>query len=343
MVRQDPTHWQVLHLLKEQGNDFLSGTILASRLGLTRTAVWKHIQNLRGMGYDIQSHSKEGYRLLNVPDLLIPEEIVPGLKTRWLGRSYHHFPRISSTNDHALLLAAQGAPHGTVVVAEEQTHGRGRLKREWLSVSQKGIYFSILLRTPLPVQIASQTTLVVALALAKVIRNRYHLASSIKWPNDILVHHKKVAGILTEIQSDMDLTRFQVIGVGVNANYSEAELAGPFRYPASSLAIEMGSSIKRQELLLDFFHQFEEEYSRFIQEGFVDLLTELERYSAVLGRVIKILQGEEEIEGKALGFTPEGALRLLTKDRGVQIIWVGDVTRVGEMYSPQVGNGAAEG
>jgi len=141
MVRQDPTHWQVLHLLKEQGNDFLSGTILASRLGLTRTAVWKHIQNLRGMGYDIQSHSKEGYRLLNVPDLLIPEEIVPGLKTRWLGRFYHHFPRISSTNDHALLLAAQGAPHGTVVVAEEQTHGRGRLKREWLSVSQKGSIF----------------------------------------------------------------------------------------------------------------------------------------------------------------------------------------------------------
>ncbi len=342
MVAQDPTHWQILQLLKDQKGGYLSGSFVATGLGLTRTAIWKHIQNLRQMGYDIESHPKEGYRLLDVPDLLIPEEILPNLETQWLGRSYHHFSRVASTNDHALLLAARDAPHGTVVVAEEQTHGRGRLKREWLSASQKGIYFSMLLRTPLPIRIASQTTLVAALALAKAIRTRYRLPSAIKWPNDILIRNRKVAGILTEIQSDLDFTRFQVIGVGINANYTAAELGGPFRYPASSIAVELGRSIRRQELLLEYLHEFEREYSRFIREGFETLLTELERYSAVLGKTIRILRGEEELEGKVLGFTPEGALRLLTEDHVEKIIWVGDVTQVLGSVPGESADGALE-
>jgi BirA family biotin operon repressor/biotin-[acetyl-CoA-carboxylase] ligase len=151
MPRVERTHLQVLHLLKEKKGNSVTGTSLASRLNLSRTSVWKHIQNLRSLGYEIISHPKEGYALTKIPDLLIPEEIVPHLGTSWLCGVYHYYRQIGSTNDQALLLAAQGAEHGTVVVAEEQTKGRGRLQRSWVSPAGCGIYLSVILRSPLPV------------------------------------------------------------------------------------------------------------------------------------------------------------------------------------------------
>jgi BirA family transcriptional regulator, biotin operon repressor / biotin---[acetyl-CoA-carboxylase] ligase len=328
MSATDRTQIQVLHLLKEKRGQYVSGAGLASLLKLSRTSVWKHIQSLRSLGYGIVSHPKKGYSLTEIPDLLIPEEIVPHLKTAWLARSYHHYRQIGSTNDQALLLAAQGAKHGTLVVAEEQTKGRGRMQRSWFSLAGSGIYVSVILRSPLPVQEAPQSAMVAGLSLVKVLREDYGLQATIKWPNDILVEGKKLVGILADMQSDQDFAHFIVIGMGINVNHRERDLSEPFRYPATSVAIELGKPIKRQELLLSLIHRFEMEFDHYLQNGFRAVLPEFERVSAILGKQLRIQSGREDLLGKALGFTPEGALRLLKGDGKEEIIWVGDVLRV---------------
>jgi len=328
MPGTERTHVQVLHALKENMGRYVSGISLASRLQLSRTSIWKHIRSLKALGYQIDSHPRAGYKLAAVPDLLIAEEIVPYLTTSWLGRSYHHFARIGSTNDQALQLAVHGAAHGTVVVAEEQTQGRGRLQLLWVSPAGCGIYLSMILTTPLPVQEAPQPGMVVGLTLVKVLRDQYGLKAAIKWPNDVLVNGKTLAGILADMQSDQDSTRFMVIGIGINANYRERDFAEPFRYPATALALELGAPVNRREVLLNFLHRFETEYDRFLNDGFAPMLPEYEQASALLGRQLKIQAGKEELSGMALGFTREGALRLEESDGRERVVWVGDVLRV---------------
>jgi len=306
----------------------MSGAVLASEMRLSRTGIWKQIRHLISLGYQIESHPKEGYRLLAAPDLLIPEEILPNLDTMWLARSYHHFRQTTSTNEVLLRLASEGAPNGTAVTAEEQVQGRGRLRREWVSPPSAGIYVSLLLTTPLPVMEAAHATSVAALALVKTLRSRYDLPAAIKWPNDVLLRGKKLVGILTEMQSDQDYTRFLVVGIGINVNQSAKDFEGPFRYPATSVALEAGRSISRQELLVDFLQRFEILYDSFLEQGFPALANELEGVSALLGRSITVHRGKEEIHGKALRFSPEGALIVLTEEGREEYIWVGDVTRV---------------
>ena len=328
MSPNEPTSRKILHALKDHQGEFLSGNLLASLLGLTRTAIWKQVKSLKSIGYDIESHPRHGYRLASIPDLLISEEVVPYLSTRWLGHAYHHHQQIGSTNDEALALAIRDAPHGTVVVAEEQTSGRGRMRRHWVSSSMRGIYMSILLRAPLPIRDAPQSTLVAALALVKVLKTTHNLSAAIKWPNDVLVGEKKVCGILTEMQSDPELTRFIIIGIGINVNQGREDLEGPFRYPATSVAAEVGGAVKRQEILVHYLQQFETDFDRFLTTGFASLLHELETASATIGRTISVQCGDAQCVGKALGFTPQGALRLLGEDGREQIIWAGDVSLV---------------
>lgn len=319
---------EILKILRGSGGTFVSGVELARRVGISRPGVWKHINRLKAMGYEIQSRPRQGYRLLDAPDSLSPEEIVPNLETRWLAHSYHYLSTIGSTNDHALLLAAQGAPHGTLVVAEEQTKGRGRLRREWISCAGRGIYLSMLLRNPMPLGVASQSTYVGSLALVKMLRREFGITGSIKWPNDVLINGRKAAGILTETQSDQDYSIFSVMGIGINVNQSREEMAGPFRYPATSIAAEAGFAVKRQRVLLGFLSQFERDYGRFIEKGLPALIPEIEDHSEILGKTITVVCGEREIAGKAQGLTPDGALLLLGEDGSRNIVWAGDVSRI---------------
>lgn len=328
MSRADGTHLRLLHLLKQQQGAYLLESRLASLLALSQTSVRNQVQSLKSLGYKIISHPAKGYSLTEVPDLLIAEEIVPHLRTSWLIPSYHHYRRIGSTNDQALLLAAQGAEHGTVVVAEEQTKGRGRMQRSWFSPAGSGIYLSVILRSPVPVQEAPQSAMVVGLALVKVLREHYGLQATLKWPNDVLIRGKKVAGILADMQSDQEHTRLIGIGIGINVNHGGIHPAEPFRYPATSLALELGAPVKRRDVLLGLIHRFETEYEFFMTNGFAAMLPEFEEASAILGKQLRIQSGKEELLGKALGFTPEGALRLLRGDGKEEIIWVGDVMRV---------------
>jgi len=328
MGSTNTTQLEILGILKENEGNFVSGEDLAERLGISRPAVWKHINRLRQTGYEIRSQSGMGYKLTAVPDSLAHEEIVPNLRTRWLAHSYHYLRTIGSTNDYALLLAAEGAPHGTLVVAEEQTEGRGRLRREWISYPNRGIYLSILLRNPLPVRVAPQSTYIGSLALVKMLREEFGLAATIKWPNDVLINGRKAAGILTETQSDQDYSRFSVMGIGINVNHSKEDMAGHFRYPATSIAIETGFLVKRQRVLLEFLNQFERNYDHFLQKGLSALIPEIEANSGILGKVITVVCGDREIKGKAQGLTPEGALLLIAENESPQIVWVGDVSRV---------------
>jgi BirA family biotin operon repressor/biotin-[acetyl-CoA-carboxylase] ligase len=328
MVSTRHRQLQILKILKDNEGNFVSGEGLAERLGISRPGVWKHINKLKEMGYEIQSQSRTGYRLVAVPDSLAHKEIVPNLETRWLAHSYHYLETISSTNDFALKLAAEGAPHGTLVVAEEQTKGRGRLRREWISLPHRGIYLSILLKNPLPVRIAPQSTYICSLALVKMLREEFGITASIKWPNDVLINGKKAAGILTETQSDQDFSRFSVMGMGINVNHNVEEMAGPFRYPATSIAIEVGFAVKRQRVLLQFLKQFERDYDLFLKKGLSALIPEFEAHSGVLGKTVTVTCNNREITGKVQGFNAEGALLLLEKDGSEQTIWVGDVSHV---------------
>lgn len=328
MGSRKPTQLEILKILKENEGSFVSGAGLAERLRISRPGVWKHINRLKRTGYEIQSQPRLGYRLVAVPDSVSHEEIVPNLKTKWLAHSYHYLKTIGSTNDYALLLAVEGAPHGTLVVAEEQTKGRGRLRREWISYPNRGVYLSILLRNPLPVRVAPQSAYIGSLALVKMLREEFGITASIKWPNDVLINGRKAAGILTETQSDQDFSRFIVMGIGINVNHSREEMEGPFRYPATSIAIEAGFAIKRQRVLLSFLDQFERDYDLFLKKGISILIPEFAAHSGVLGKIVTVICGNREITGKAQGFTQEGALLLLRNDGSQETIWVGDVSRV---------------
>jgi BirA family biotin operon repressor/biotin-[acetyl-CoA-carboxylase] ligase len=328
LQRPSQTSSQILQELKRAPGTHVSGTSLASLLGMTRTSVWKHIQALRARGYKVETHPKLGYRLVDTPDLLLPETFLPLLRTERLGRVYHHLPQTTSTNDQAMAMALQGSPHGTLVVAEEQTHGRGRLQRPWASAPRHGLYFSLVLRGPFPFERAPQATMVAALSLTRLIRNSWALEASTKWPNDVLIQGKKVAGILTEAQSDPDQVHFLIMGIGINVNHTAADLEGPFRYPATSMALELGYTLKRPELLALYLEGLEVDYDKWMRGGFDSFSREWESTSWILNKTVRLQGSEGALTGQVVGFTSEGALRLLQHDGMERVIWAGDVERV---------------
>lgn len=326
-VPSDTTR-SLLAYLQQADQGFLSGPVLAAHLGVSRTAVWKQIRKLEALGYPVETHPRKGYRLRAGPDLFVPSEFPDRLVTRWLGRPFYHFLETGSTNAEALQLARGGAPHGTLVVAEKQTAGRGRLDRKWHSPIGQGLTFSLILRPNLPPRAAPQLTLVAASGLAHCIRHRFDLAARIKWPNDILIHHKKAAGILTEMESEADRIGFVVVGIGINCNQGAADLVGPFRYPATSIAAEWGGQIDRQGFLAELLTDLEVRFELLQQQGFSALLRELQDYSDVLGAQVVVESMGKTIAGKVIGLTEEGALKVATRTGACQVIWAGDITRV---------------
>ena len=208
----------MLALLREAGDGYISGEEIAGRLGVSRTAVWKHIRALKAAGYEIESHARKGYSLLDAPDLLLPQEIQPTLRTQVIGKNMIHFNDIPSSNNEAKRLALEGAPDGTVVVAEAQGAGKGRLSRGWYSPSQKGIWFSVVLRPSFLPQEAPKCTLMAAVAVVRAMKDM-GFSVGIKWPNDVLDDNgKKLVGILTEMSAEMERVNFVIIGTGINVN-----------------------------------------------------------------------------------------------------------------------------
>src|SRR5580692_3022949 len=253
---------KILSALRES-SDGVSGTELAERLGVSRAAVWSHIEELRRLGYGIVAGPHSGYRITGEPDALLTDDLLARLgKSRIIGRDIHVFEQTTSTNDVVEKLARDGVREGVVVFAESQTRGRGRLGRKWISPARRGLWFSILLRPNLRPQETTQLTVASATALRRAIQAQTGLSPEIKWPNDILINGKKVAGILTEMSAELDRVRHVIPGIGIDVNQDAGEFPAELRKIATSLKIEGGESFSRPALAVAILQELDEEYAR---------------------------------------------------------------------------------
>jgi BirA family biotin operon repressor/biotin-[acetyl-CoA-carboxylase] ligase len=315
----------ILRLLRKHPSVFLSGEEISHRLKVTRTAVWKRVKHLRTLGYEIEALTRSGYRLIRSPDLLTPSEVKPILRTKWMGKKIHYFHTIDSTNSMAYQLALKGAREGEVVIAESQKKGRGRLGRHWFSPPSLNLYLSVILRPKIPPHQASLITLMAAVATADAIQKFSGLLPLIKWPNDILLRNRKVAGLLNEIHSEVDRIHFVILGIGVNLNMDEKMFSKEIRAVATSLKKEMGQTISRKAFLQSLLQELEEGYAIFLKEGGTAVLKAWRERAQIKGRKIKVTSFGETLVGIAVDVDSDGALILKTEDGSQKRIVAGDI------------------
>lgn len=316
---------EILRLLRERSSDFLSGEEMSHLLKVSRTAIWKRVKHLRTLGYEIEASTHKGYRLVRSPDLLTPSEVSPLLKTKWIGRTIHYFHAIDSTNSKAYELALAGAEEGEVVIAESQEKGRGRLGRKWFSPPFLNLYLSVILRPKIPPHQASLITLMAAVATADAVQKLSKLSPSIKWPNDILLEGRKVAGLLNEIHSEMDRIHFVILGIGVNLNMGAKMFSKEIQEVATSLKKEMGQVISRKAFLQALLLELEMWYEIFLKEGALPVLKAWRDRAQIEGRSVKVTSLGETLSGIAVDIDSDGALILETGDGEQKRIVAGDV------------------
>ncbi len=308
----------ILAFLADGADDFISGEALSDKLGLSRTAVWKYVESLRQKGYRIEAIAARGYRLVEVPDRITPLELAPLLTTRDIGRLIHYRDSVTSTNAVAFRMATDGASHGEVVIAEEQTEGKGRRGRSWISPAGLNLYFSVILRPDLPPQRAPEITLVAAVAAAEALRG-LGAPAGIKWPNDLMIGGKKVGGILTELSSDPDRIHFAILGMGFNLN------APASQYPAE---IAEKATSRRAQFAVDLWARLEMWLELHADDGFAKIREAWRQLCVTLGEEVAVRTGDEQVVGKAEDIDETGALVILTADRGKQRVLAGDVEQV---------------
>lgn len=301
---------QIIRTLRESG-DFISGEEISRQLKISRAGIWKHIEDFRRQGYEIEAVSRRGYRIRSSPDKLFPWEIKFQLGTKKIGRDIIYKETISSTMDEAVRLGLLGAGEGTVVCAETQTKGRGRLGREWVSPPEKGIYASLILRPALPLSDVAQLTLVSGVALCEALRKVSGLETGLKWPNDILIGGKKTAGILTELNAEMDRVRFVVVGFGVNVN----TLAGQLPPVATSLKMQARKDFSRVAVFREILRSFEYWLEVYADRGFSVLAGRWKELSCTLGKKVRFADPAGDMTGIAFDLAPDGSL-LLRKESG---------------------------
>jgi BirA family transcriptional regulator, biotin operon repressor / biotin---[acetyl-CoA-carboxylase] ligase len=316
---------QILKLLREHAPGFISGEKMSRQLGVTRTAIWKRIGALRHSGYTIEASRRLGYRLLQSPDLLSPAEVRPFLKTRWIGKKIHYFQTVDSTNVQAYQLALRGAGEGEIVVAESQEKGRGRLGRHWYSPPFRNLYLSVILRPRIPPHRAPLITLMAAVATAEAIEKTSGLHPMIKWPNDLLIKGRKLAGLLNEIHSETDRVHFVILGMGVNLNTDKGAFSKEIRGIATSLKRETGKAISRKVFLQHLLQALEKWYDVFNQQGGFPVLQAWRNWAQVEGKQVKITSFGEIWTGKAVDVDSDGALILETANGETKRILAGDV------------------
>ena len=316
----------ILLALRSSRSGFVSGADLAASTGVSRTAVWKHIKKLEREGYLIEAIPSKGYRLTSSPDVMIVSDLKRGLKARTIGREIVHLTETASTNTLAMDLAHKGAADGTVVIAETQTGGKGRLGRAWTS-PRGNLYLSVILRPAVPVHKAPLITLMGAVAVAAAIRENLGIPAGIKWPNDILIDGKKIAGLLTEMSAEPDRIRHIVLGIGVNVNMDVRELAPDVRKTATTLAAVTGTRVDRTALARTLLAGLEKWYQRFLKNE-ADVLDAWKELNVTLGNRVAVSGAGTMLEGLARGIDAEGRLIIRLDDGTLLPVTAGDVTIV---------------
>ena len=315
---------QILDFLrKKQG--YISGDQISQRLGVSRQALWKHIQELKEAGYDIVAVPHLGYQLLSSPDRLFAFEVARDLDTQFLGKKIYYFDSLTSTMHTAMQLAIKGAPEGTLVLAESQTKGKGRLGRVWFSPKYKGLYFSLILRPKVSPHQASIITLLSAVGICEAIKEVAGIDIQIKWPNDLFLAHKKLGGILTELTASMDEVEFVVIGIGLNVNNDKKTLVSGATSLKEQKKDREKENINRIILLQEILRKIETNYLAFRQKGPRPIIEKWRQHNITLGRRVKVYCHKEHIEGEACDIDTDGGL-LVRSDSGLmQKVMAGDV------------------
>lgn len=315
---------KILELMRDN-QDYISGQELCERFGVSRTAVWKAVNQLKEEGYDIEAVRNKGYRLKSAPEVLSESELGSRIHTRWAGRNLSYLKETDSTNNDAKRCMEEGGAHGTLIVAERQTAGRGRRGKLWESPEGTAIYMTIGMKPEFAPDKVSMLTLVMALSVAQAIEEQSGLEAGIKWPNDVVVNKRKVCGILTEMILEAEYIRCVVTGVGINVN--QPSMPEEIAQTATSLFIEKGEKLSRAALIESVMRHFENNYDCFI--GSLDLSELKEAYEARLAnkdKLVRVLDPKGEYEGIARGIRCTGELIVELPDGIVREVYAGEVS-----------------
>jgi len=307
-----------------EGQGWQSGAAIAQRMGVSRAAVWKRVERLRERGYGIEASAGRGYRLVRSSDRLLPEEIARHYQPRILRGALVHRETIDSTNRLAAELARAGAEEGTVVLAEQQTAGRGRLGRTWVSPARLNLYASVVLRPAMPPLEVPRLTLVAGIAVADAIARTVPLPVEIKWPNDVLLAGRKVAGVLTELEAETERVRFVIVGIGVNLNAARSDFPPELQSKATSLALASGAPVDRAAFAARLLSALDAHYATFLRGGFAALRQRYEELHCLTGRRVTI-DGKPPLTGVVRGVDDGGAL-LVESGGTIERVISGEVT-----------------
>jgi BirA family biotin operon repressor/biotin-[acetyl-CoA-carboxylase] ligase len=321
---------KILAVLRRSAEGHVSSEELCKLAGISRAAIWKHIEKLRQEGYEIEASPHLGYRLIAVPDRLIPSEVKWALNTKIIGKEILSYKKVDSTNDVAYKLAEKGMKEGCVIFAEEQERGKGRHGRNWLSPPHTGIYLSFILRPEIAPNEIARITLLAAVCVAKAIRGATGLSAMIKWPNDIIVNGRKICGILTEMKAEQDRVDFLIVGIGVNVGTNERSLPKG----ASSIRVELRRAGRtmthpsRLEIARRILEEVERHYIRLNKSGFKAIMDDWKHLSSMPGSRIKVAMQTRSLEGIVHDIDENGAL-IVRLDSGIlEAVSSGDIIMV---------------
>ena len=296
---------EIIGIIRGSRDQFISGEELADQLHISRTMIWKYIKSLRSEGYTIESVTNRGYKFIEAPDLMLPREIKKDLKTEFFGKQIYYYDEIDSTNLKAKEMAPECAD-GTIIITEQQFRGKGRMGKQWYS-PKGGIWFSVILKPDIPPDHIYRLTLMAGISVVEALED-IGIKARIKWPNDVTINEKKICGILTEVEAQMDCVNFVIIGIGIDANIEMDMLPPIMRVSTTSLKEETGKDIDRVLLVQSLLERLEKDYNTYLNGNFDSILNRWKEYSSTLNRRVKIVTRFKSIEGEAVGIDHDGAL-----------------------------------
>lgn len=310
---------KIIKILKENKNKYISGELISEMLEVSRTSIWKHISALRKEGYIIESASRKGYKLISSPDILDIEKIKRTLSTKYIGKNIYYYDSIDSTNKEARKLATN-QEKGVILISEEQTMGKGRLGRSWVSPKYKGIWMSLILKPDIAPEEAPKITQIAAAGVTNAL-DKIGIENSIKWPNDIVIGKKKACGILTEMSGEIGRLNFIIIGIGINVNLDRDDMPQEIEDIATSLKIESGRYISREDIIKNILNEFEYLYEDFLNTNSMNKTLQICRNkSALLGRTVRLINGDKTRKVRVIDIDDKGRLVIEGNSRIEKII-----------------------